>query len=185
MRRIAKEIGYTPGTLYLYFKNKDEILFELHNEGFRLLSERRAKEIEAGVYNAVEKLAVGGKNYISFVLENPELYELMFFTRGPKKHIEAYKERAGKEQANEIDYAMKTYENLRQTIIECKDEGYYKDVDPVVAAFFHWSVVHGIVSLTIRDRVPFLKQPTKKLAFAVIDLVIKLVKSSGNNSDSA
>ena len=28
MRRIAKEIGYTPGTIYLYFKNKEDLLLE-------------------------------------------------------------------------------------------------------------------------------------------------------------
>ena len=41
MRKIAEEIGYTPGTIYLYFKNKAEILYELHNEGFKRLQERR------------------------------------------------------------------------------------------------------------------------------------------------
>ena len=29
MRRIANEIGYSPGTIYLYFKNKDEILYKI------------------------------------------------------------------------------------------------------------------------------------------------------------
>ncbi len=34
MRRIAQAIEYTPGALYSYFKDKDEILFALHQRGF-------------------------------------------------------------------------------------------------------------------------------------------------------
>lgn len=35
IRKIAEEIEYSPGTIYLYFKNRDEILFELHNLAFQ------------------------------------------------------------------------------------------------------------------------------------------------------
>src|SRR5678815_508168 len=37
MRRIAEAIDYTPGTLYWYFKDKDEIVFALHQRGFEIL----------------------------------------------------------------------------------------------------------------------------------------------------
>ncbi|HYQ86264.1 MAG TPA: helix-turn-helix domain-containing protein, partial [Bacteroidota bacterium] len=34
IRRIAENIDYSPATIYLYFKDKDEILFALHSAGF-------------------------------------------------------------------------------------------------------------------------------------------------------
>jgi len=184
MRRIAEEIGYTPGTIYLYFNNKAEILYELHNEGFKLLQERRAKALEACGPNAMERLAAAGKNYVAFALENPELYELMFFMREPRAHMEEYKDRVGKDKVDAIDYAKTTYENLKQGIEECMDEGYLEGVDPDLAAFFHYSLGHGLVSLAIRNLIPFPKEPTKELAFAAIDLIFSLIENTSNFSDS-
>lgn len=40
IRNIAEKIEYSPGTIYLYFKEKDEIFHALHEEGFRRLLER-------------------------------------------------------------------------------------------------------------------------------------------------
>lgn len=184
MRKIAEEIGYTPGTIYLYFNNKAEILYELHNEGFKLFQDRRLEALDACKENttSIEKLAAVGKNYITFALENPELYELMFFMREPRDHIEAHKKKAGEGKAQTIDYALMTYENLKQSIVECMDEGYLKGVDADLAAFFHWALGHGLVSLAIRNRIPFPQEPTKELAFASIDLVIRLIRSAGNNT---
>ena len=34
IRNIAEKIEYSPGTIYLYFKEKDEIFHALHEEGF-------------------------------------------------------------------------------------------------------------------------------------------------------
>jgi len=182
MRKIAEEIGYTPGTIYLYFKNKAEILYELHNEGFKRLQERRAKTLAAcGDHaTAIERLAAAGKNYIAFALENPELYELMFFMREPRDYMEAYRKRADKGEGQPIDYALQTYENLKQSIRECMDEGFLYDVDPDLAAFFHWSLGHGVVSLAIRHRIPLPHEPTRELAFAAIDLARRLMAFTGN-----
>ena len=39
MRKIAEMIEYSPTTVYLYFKDKNEILFDLHEIGFRKFEE--------------------------------------------------------------------------------------------------------------------------------------------------
>ena len=39
IRNIAEKIEYSPATIYLYFKNKDEILYTLRREGFENLYE--------------------------------------------------------------------------------------------------------------------------------------------------
>ena len=177
MRRIAGEIGYSPGAIYLYFKNKDEILYEIHNEGFRILHERRTRVLADGPKTALEKLAAGGKNYIAFALENPELYELMFIMHEPRDYIETYKKQTGRERG--VNYSLRSYENLRESILACKAEGYYRDVDPDLAAFFHWSLVHGLACLAIRNRgVPFPKAPTKDMAEMAIGLLTRMIEST-------
>ena len=39
IRKIAERIEYSPASIYSYFPSKDDIFFELAEEGFRLLSD--------------------------------------------------------------------------------------------------------------------------------------------------
>ncbi len=39
IRNIAEKIEYSPTTIYLYFKDKDDIFYALHQEGFVLLNQ--------------------------------------------------------------------------------------------------------------------------------------------------
>ena len=38
IRKVAERIEYSPPTIYEYFASKDDILLELHREGFRQLA---------------------------------------------------------------------------------------------------------------------------------------------------
>ena len=76
MRRIAAKIEYSPGTIYLYFQNKKDIMLQLCYQGFELLLAQQDKLLK--IADPLEKLSAGGRYYLAFALENPELYELMF-----------------------------------------------------------------------------------------------------------
>jgi AcrR family transcriptional regulator len=175
MRRIAKEIGYTPGTIYLYFKNKEEILYELHNEGFKLLYQYKNSTKVSSKMSAVERLIEGGKSYIDFALENPEYYEVMFNMPEPRDYLKKLKAIKKSNEEPDADYAMKSYDFLKQRIQEFQNEGYLKGVDTDTAAFLFWSTVHGIASLTIRQRGPFSNGTTRDTAKNAIDLFMKIV----------
>src|SRR5205807_9991232 len=42
LRKVAERIGYSPTTIYLYFRDKDDLLFTVVDEGFtRFRSEER------------------------------------------------------------------------------------------------------------------------------------------------
>jgi AcrR family transcriptional regulator len=142
MRKIADKVEYSVGTLYLYFKDKDEIFFELHNRGF---SEFYKKQISVqDVKDPIERLAAHGLAYIEFAIDNPEYYDLMFISRAPARIIKKNKN---------WDCGIRTYDLLKQNILQVKEIGKFKDVDLEVAAFSLWSFVHGISSLYIRERI--------------------------------
>ena len=61
LRKIAKEVEYSVGTIYLYFKNKDELFFAIHEEGFNLLYEKLAPAME--IKNPVDRLHNLGERY--------------------------------------------------------------------------------------------------------------------------
>lgn len=54
IRKLAEKVGYAPGTIYLYFQNRDEITREICVRGFVQLSE--AIKSVAGISEPVERL---------------------------------------------------------------------------------------------------------------------------------
>ena len=40
IRKIAKEIGFSPTTIYLYYKDKSDIVYALHQVGFGMLKDQ-------------------------------------------------------------------------------------------------------------------------------------------------
>ncbi len=148
VRRIADKIGYSPGTIYLYFKDKDDIFYHLHEEGFsRLIEVQKETMTEADPGQRLRKM---GEAYIRFAIENPEYYELMFIIRSPIKQVDT-----------EWSCGMDSLDCLRQTVQACVDSGRMKDVDPEMATFAMWSAVHGLASLLLRDR--FMMVPEDKI----------------------
>jgi AcrR family transcriptional regulator len=140
IRHIAEKIEYSPATIYLYFKNKDEILYTLRKEGFEKLYEHQKSSLKLD--DPLKRLHKHGEAYIQFALENPEYYDLMFMMRGP---IEI-------QEINDCDIGLKSYELLKTNVTECMDAGLFPRTDIDVAAFSLWSYVHGIASLIIRGR---------------------------------
>jgi len=142
IRNIAEKIEYSPTTIYLYFKDKDDIFYSLHQEGFVLLNQYlRALQ---NVPDPFERLKAICKAYITFALENREFYDLMFISRSPMNALTKDDEKW--EEGN------RAFGALIGTITECIQRGYFTGMDPEILSFTCWSMVHGICSLEIRGR---------------------------------
>src|SRR6185369_17180425 len=70
IRKIADIIEYSPTTVYLYFKDKDEVFYHLHEQGFAKLAE--LNQNLAGIDNPLIRLCKMGENYLQFGIQNPE-----------------------------------------------------------------------------------------------------------------
>jgi AcrR family transcriptional regulator len=175
IRKIAREIHYTPATIYLYFKNKDEILYELHNEGFQRLYQSKMRMLADMKGGALERLAAGGRMYVEFALENPEYYEVMFNMPEPRHFMDQMRQ---EESGIGDDYALLSYRFLRQGVEMAQQEGYLPEHDTDAVAFSMWSLVHGMVSLIIRKRVPYPQPPDTPLAFSGVDFIMDLIEST-------
>lgn len=139
IRKIASAIEYSPGTIYLYFKDKDEIFFTLQNMAFEKFY--NAQMSSQGIEDPLERLLAHGRVYVEFALENNGYYDLMFIMEEPvKRMINIEQWRAG----------SKSYNLLKQNVRDCIDKGQMKIKDVETAAFSMWSYVHGVASLTIK-----------------------------------
>lgn len=141
IRRIAENIEYSPGTIYLYFQDKDEILYALHNLAFEKLFKRQ--QTVATIKDPLERLRKQGRLYVQFAQENPQYYDLMFIMRGPVRKLKG---------PEEWDMGKRAYEFLRTNVKECIEAGYFGNYDTDVVTFGMWACVHGIASLFVRER---------------------------------
>jgi AcrR family transcriptional regulator len=143
IRKIADLIEYSPTTVYLYFKDKNEILFNLHEIGFQKMAEYNAELWD--IKNPLLRLHKMGENYIRFGMENPEFYNLMFIMQAPMdalKMMENCEWRSG-------DVALG---KLKDTIQECMDYSLIVKGDVNAVSMVIWAMVHGLVSLAISNR---------------------------------
>lgn len=153
MRGIAKAIEYSPGTLYLYFKDKEELLNALFQEIFtdfgHVLSQDRA------LTDPMERMMATGYRYVEFAMKNPVRYELMFMMRHkamtnpfncevPNSDFDLFKE--------------PSFQHLIGTVQGLHDAGYELKSDIPSTAMMAWIGVHGLVSLYMRG---FMNMPAQ------------------------
>lgn len=169
IRRIADEIGYTPGSIYSYFKDKDEILFALHEEGFEKLFALQTETLT--VSDPYARLKKIGELYLAFAFENSQYYELMFIMKSTAKKIE---------ELDEWLPGMRSYEFLRATVEECMNKGLLPEHDLDSATFAFWAFVHGIASLMIRGRCPMIPEDKRECTVeGALEFVMKAMKRDG------
>lgn len=143
IRGIADTIEYSPATIYLYYKDKNELLLALHVKAFEKMMEEFA--VVATVADPFERLTALGEQYIKFAVENPELYDLMFIMQAP---IEAL---ACKDEVWED--GMKSFDFLRFVFAECVRAGYFRaELDVDTACLTIWSYMHGLITIYLKKR---------------------------------
>jgi len=170
IRNIANAIEYSVGTVYVYFRDKNEILHELHTQGFKQLGGEM--RVLFNVTDPMERLKAIGRVYLQFAIENQDMYELMFHMKEPMECLESLH----KEEWNE---GKATFDVLRTTVNQCMEKGHFKGHQLEPLAFAIWSTVHGIASLHIGQRVKRvnLKEPETMLSSAYNEFVLMMDKS--------
>lgn len=139
IRKIAEKIEYHPSTIYLYFEDKDTIIFELHNIGFLKLFDKQMS-IQT-ILDPLERLLAHGRAYLEFALENPHYYDIMFILPNAAEKLRICAKWEGKDRA---------YGLLEKNIRECMEAGLFIGLTVEGLAFVLWSMMHGIATLHIR-----------------------------------
>lgn len=137
IRAIAEKIEYSPATIYLYYKDKNEIVHALHREGFKLLVSNF--EVFNHISHPFERLKGMGRAYIQFATQNPDIYQLLFIMKEPLEHVANCFE--------DWDEGDRAFDILLKTVGECQEVGYFTGLDKTMLAFSIWSTMHGLCSL--------------------------------------
>lgn len=143
IRNIAERIEYSPATIYLYYKDKDELLYDVQAQGFAQLL--TAFQQNATSKEPLKKLEQMCKEYVRFGMEHPDIYDLMFIIRAPMNKLE--------ESGAKWDNGEACFQFLVETLEQCMEQKLIKFTDKMVGALSVWSMVHGLVSLNVRCRI--------------------------------
>ena len=163
MRRIADKIEYSPTTIYIYFKDKAELLEQVCKETFGRLV-RRLSKIMDQPGDPVERLKRGLVAYIEFGLENPHPYRATFMMPLPDgfDHEKYHKE----------DFpGMQAFAFLTRGIAECIKSGKMPAMNVEVAAQSLWAGIHGITSLLI-THATFPWSGREKVIHSTVDTLV-------------
>jgi AcrR family transcriptional regulator len=141
MRKIAERIGYSPTTIYLYFRDKDDLLQCLCQETFGLLAER-LRNIDDPSATAIDRLKRACRAYIEFGVEHPSHYRATFMMPDRPSRGEASCESL-------LAAAMESYQHLRNGVLNCVSAGVFSGRDADTVTQVLWASMHGLTSLLV------------------------------------
>ncbi len=169
IRNIADAIEYSPATIYLYYKDKNELLFALHEEAFLKMMEELGGV--RSINDPFARLIEMGHRYIKYAVENPELYDLMFIMTAPMETLAC---------RDEIwEDGLKSFGLLKWVIQDCVTAGYFKNQDIEISAMTVWAYMHGLVTIYLKNRMSMFQddQQLERMQQSFV-LFTKMIKES-------
>jgi len=144
-RKLAERAGISQTGLYVYFKNKEEILEALCESTFELLT-GALRTVAAETEPGPEQVRQMMHGYIAFGLEHPDEYQITFMVshgamhKGKPKDFSLPRE----QQPTGIDAFL----CFRDQIEKVREAGYIP-IDATLATQIAWTALHGLVALFI------------------------------------
>ena len=139
MRKIANKIEYSPTMIYLYFKDKADLLDSVCKE--TLLNLLNTLELlKRDKSNPIETLRKSGKAYVEFGLKYPQDYKLTFVVRLQ------FQKGLGLQEGS---VGERVFNYLCAMVTECIRQKTFRQVDVATTGQALWSAVHGVTLLLI------------------------------------
>lgn len=162
-REVARRAGVSHQAPYHHFGNLQGILDAIAKEGFQSLTTSMRKAARTAV-DPIDALTGMGIAYVKFATNNVGHFRVMF-------------QRSPVEQPKE-DHALQEAEQTYQTLVEITDQvvedGYATFLEPGALAHLSWSVVHGLATLMVEDK---LERKSKREINAEARLVVESLTS--------
>jgi len=176
MDGIADDCGLAKGTLYLYFKSKEELYVSIVLEGASLLRKDLARIADLSL-PADRLLAELLQTYYNFYEKNQKYFRIMFLSSQPD-----FRERAPEELLKKCaDEARACMQVVSDVIAKGISSGVFRKVHPWAFAIVLWSTVNGIVmnyeqGPPYRDEI--LSLPLQEMLQEALDLALNGLMSA-------
>ena len=153
IRKVAKEIEYSPGTIYLYYKDKDALMLALHQDAFVRKSGLFAPLMQ--ISDPQARLEAMGRAYIHHALHSQADFHLMFVDTCP---MTALRDEGSEWRSGNTAFGM-----LVATIQEGIDVRVFRSgINADSMAVVLWSMVHGCAMLILSQRLGMLDDAARE-----------------------
>jgi len=163
MRRLAEKIDYSATTIYLYFKDKEDLLFAICEEFFAHFS-AQLNQIRSVSQDPVETLRKALLYLMEFGLKNPNQYKLIFFT----KSVYGTRE----ELVEKESMARNTYFVFKDIVQECINAGKLREIEVDVIVDTLAIASHGVIAKKIFCA-NFSKDGSDIVAHTLVDVLLR------------
>lgn len=140
VRKIAARIDYSPAALYRYFKNKEDLILSLKQEGLARFAQMQDHLVD--IADPFERLHECGRIYLNYARSEPEYYDLLFNRSAPSFC----------DPEKWVGEPHRNFINFKDNVRECIETGVLGDVSVDIAVASLWSSVHGLASLVANGR---------------------------------
>lgn len=175
MDEVAREAELAKGTLYLYFKSKEELLYSLLEP---LLNEYRKEVRELAAEPGPSQEAILRRMFSYMYekyLKEPEMYHIIM-----RYQAKEYRELLSEENFNRLREIMRdNLKEVEKVVTQGLEAGEFHDVNPKYLSILFWNIFMGVVQYdenrTSDEGASYLK-PTLDEA---ISILIRGLKNTG------
>jgi AcrR family transcriptional regulator len=138
LRQVAEETGYTPTTIYRYFRDRDELLEVVLGKWFARFAQA-LDEADRSATAPRDRLEAMAAAYLRFACANPAVYRLMFLERMDIGVLPN-----GEHFANDPAFGV-----LIRAARALREAGQTGALDEMATAMVLWAGVHGVAALAV------------------------------------
>ncbi len=143
MDEIAETAELSKGTLYLYFRSKEDLYVSLLEEGLAILR-RMFEEVEARPLPADEALRQIGFTYYQFFKQYPDYFNILVFADSRVLHSQVSEEVLECSEQR----SLACLQVVAQVFARGVKEGFFrKDLQPIEVATLLWGTSNGMIGL--------------------------------------
>lgn len=134
LREVARRVGVSHAAPYRHFADKEALLAAVAIDGFQMLHHKLQVAIQSSSSNPMQQIQDSGVAYITFALEHPSHYHLMFG---------AYRSSSAEQNSELKNAARQVFMLLVAVILQGQTTGVIRADDSEQLALTAWSLVHG------------------------------------------
>lgn len=172
IRRIADRVGVSAPALYLYFRDKEQMMLDLCDQTFGYLIENIG-EIENTVREPRERIRRFGEAYLKFSQAHPDEYKLVFLGSNIPESVRKLGHKMPTDDPTRpgVTGAL-VFQRLVAIIADAEASGLKLNYPADTCAELCWMAMHGVASaLILKPEFPWSNR--ELLGTGMLDIVLK------------
>jgi AcrR family transcriptional regulator len=154
---VAREIGIAAPSIYAHFADRDAIVMAVVMRVFDELAEAIEQGTATAGPDPVQRLIAGCEAYLTYGLEHPARYGVLFTQRDLNPEAYCQPVSIGEDGRPVLEFGAESFALLVRGIEDCVVAGVSASTDVIADATAVWVALHGTV--TLRTALPGFPWP--------------------------